>query len=112
MFVQMRRTVVTEGNSESVVKRFGKEGIIEKQEGFIDLSVMVKKARRGEEEVIILIRWESEAHWKQWETSEEHLAGHRANRGKPRPEYVISAETGLYEVKALKAHRGHTVKEV
>lgn len=67
MFVQMRKTVVKEGNAEQVVKRFGGEGIIEKQEGFIDLSVMVKKVRRGDEEVIVMINWESEAHWKQWE---------------------------------------------
>lgn len=25
-----------------------------------------------------MIRWESEEAWKNWETSEEHLAGHRA----------------------------------
>lgn len=53
MFVQMRKTVVKEGNAEQVVKRFGGEGIIEKQEGFIDLSVMVKKVRRGDKEVIV-----------------------------------------------------------
>lgn len=105
MYVQIRKTVVTEGNSEHVVNRFGKEGSIEKQDGFIDLSVMVKKPRRGEEEVIILIRWESEEQWKKWETSEEHLAGHRANRGKPKPEYVIRAENDYYKVKALKKHR-------
>ncbi|WP_285768419.1 antibiotic biosynthesis monooxygenase [Peribacillus sp. SI8-4] len=102
MFVQMRKTVVKEGNSGQVVKRFSAEGVIEQQEGFIELSVMVKKVRRGDEEVIIMIKWESEEHWKQWEKSEVHIAGHKANLGKPKPEYIVSSEGALYEVKAVK----------
>lgn len=43
MFVQMRKTVVTEGNAEKVVERFSGKGLIEEQEGFIDATVMVKK---------------------------------------------------------------------
>ncbi len=102
MFVQMKKTVVTEGNAEQVVSKFSKEGLIEKQEGFIDLSVMVKKVRRGNEEVIVLIRWESEEYWKQWEKSEAHIAGHKGNLGKPKPDYIVETAGGLYEVKAVK----------
>ena len=102
LFIQMRKTVVTEGNSDQVVNRFSKEGLVEKQDGFIDLTVMVKKVRRGEEEVIVQIRWESEAHWKQWEKSDAHIAGYKANIGKPKPDYIVSSEGGLYEVKAVK----------
>jgi heme oxygenase (staphylobilin-producing) len=102
MFVQMKKTIVTEGNAEQVVSKFSKEGLIEKQEGFIDLSVMVKKVRRGNEEVIVLIRWESEEYWKQWEKSEAHIAGHKANLGKPKPDYIVESAGGLYEVKAVK----------
>ncbi|WP_238988149.1 antibiotic biosynthesis monooxygenase family protein [Filibacter tadaridae] len=102
MFVQMRKMVVTEGNADQVVKRFSKEGIIEKQEGFIDVNVMVKKVRRGDEEVIIMVRWESEKHWKQWEKSPEHIAGHKAKLGQPKPDYIVSSEGALYEVKAVK----------
>lgn len=102
MFVQMRKIVVTEGNSEKVVERFGGKGLVEQQEGFIDSTVMVKKVRRGDEEVVVMIRWESEEHWKQWEKSDAHIAGHKANLGKPKPEYIISSEGGLYEVKTVK----------
>ena len=102
MFVQMRKTVVTEGNAHKVIERFGKAGIIEKQEGFIDLTVLEKKVRRGEEEVVVMIRWESEAHWKQWEKSDEHIAGHKAKLGQPKPDHIISSEGGLYEVRAVK----------
>lgn len=102
MFVQMRRTVVTEGNVDQVVERFRGEGIIEKQPGFIDLTVMVKQVRRGDEEVVVLIRWESEQDWKNWEKSEEHIAGHKAKLGKPVPEYIVSVEGGKYDVKAVK----------
>lgn len=76
--------------------------MIEKQEGFIELSVMVKKVRRGDEEVIILIHGKSEDYWKMWEKSEAHIAGHKAKLGKPKPEYIISSEGGLYDVKVSK----------
>lgn len=102
MFVQMRKTVVTEGNAEKVVARFSGEGIIEKQPGFVDLTVMVKQVRKGDEEVVVLIRWESEADWKNWEKSPEHIAGHKAKLGQPKPDYIVSAEGSKYEVKAVK----------
>jgi len=102
MFVQMRKMVVAEGNSEKVVERFGGKGLIEQQEGFIDATVMVKKVRRGDEEVVVMIRWESEEYWKQWEKSEAHIAGHKAKLGKPKPDYIINSEGGLYEVKTVK----------
>jgi len=102
MFVQMRRIVVTEGNADQVVNRFSKPGIIEEQEGFIDSTVMVKKVRRGEEEVVVQIRWESEEFWKKWEKSDAHIAGHKAKLGQPKPEYIIHSEGALYEVKAVK----------
>ena len=57
----MKTITVTEGNSDQVVNRFGGEGIIEKQDGFIDLTVMVKKVRRGNEEVVVMTSWESES---------------------------------------------------
>ncbi|MBD1371010.1 antibiotic biosynthesis monooxygenase [Hazenella sp. IB182357] len=103
MYVQIKKIKVTEGNAELFVQRFSKEGIIEKQDGFVDLQVMVKKTRK-EEEVIIMVRWESYDLWKKWETSEEHLAGHRANRGKPKQDYVISSENAYYDLKVNKKH--------
>ncbi|PFY32323.1 antibiotic biosynthesis monooxygenase [Bacillus toyonensis] len=103
MFIETKTFTVKEGTSNIVVERFTGEGIIEKFEGFIDLSVLVKKVRRGDEEVVVMIRWESEEAWKNWETSEEHLAGHRAGRGKPKPDHIINVEHGVYYVKSLKA---------
>ena len=50
MFAQMGKVVVTEGNAEQVVKRFGGKGIL----------------------------------------------------GKPKPDYIVSSEGGLYEVEAVK----------
>ena len=43
MFVMLRKMIVTEGDAEQVVNRFSSEGIIEKQEGFVDLTVMQEK---------------------------------------------------------------------
>ncbi|MED4015699.1 antibiotic biosynthesis monooxygenase [Sutcliffiella cohnii] len=102
MFIQLRKTVVTEGNADKVIERFSKPGIIEKQEGFIDATVMVKKVRRGDEEVIVQIRWESEEHWKQWEKSDAHIAGHKAKLGQPKPDYIVHSEGGVYNVVTVK----------
>jgi heme oxygenase (staphylobilin-producing) len=103
MFIETKTFTVKESTSNIVVERFTGEGIIEKFEGFIDLSVLVKKVRRGDEEVVVMIRWESEEAWKNWETSEEHLAGHRAGRGKPKPDHIIKVEHGVYYVKSSKS---------
>ena len=107
MFVQIKRMVVTEGNADKVVERFGakKDGpsLLEQQPGFIDKQVLVKKVRRGDEEVLIMVRWESEEAWKNWEKSPEHIAGHKSkikeHGGKPpRPEYILNMEHGNYTV--------------
>ncbi|SDE53567.1 heme oxygenase (staphylobilin-producing) [Priestia aryabhattai B8W22] len=110
MFVQLRRLTVTEGNSDQVVDRFSKAGIIEEQEGFVDLKVLLKQVRRGEEEVIILVTWESEDYWKQWEKSDAHIAGHKAKCNQSKPEYIINTEVGKYEVRAIKKAVGNNHK--
>ncbi len=68
----------------------------------MDLTILEKKVRSGEEEVLILIKWESEEHWKQWEKSDAHIAGHKARIGQPKPDYILSSEAGKYEIKAVK----------
>lgn len=67
MFVQLRKMTVKEGFADKVIERFSAEGIIEKQEGLIDVTVLEKNVRRGDEEVVVMIRWESKDRWKQWE---------------------------------------------
>jgi heme oxygenase (staphylobilin-producing) len=105
VFVETKNLIVKEGTSDLVVERFKREGAVEKSEGFIDLSVLVKRSKKGEEEVIIMIRWESREAWKKWELSEAHLEGHRQARGKPKPDYIISSSHHLYDVKAFKSGR-------
>jgi len=106
MFVQLRTMTVRSGHADQVVARFGKEGAIEASPGFIDLSVMVRRGKGAEEEeVVVMVRWESEEAWKNWEKSEAHLAGHRERRGQPAPDYLIASSHGLYDVKALKRPR-------
>ena len=102
MFVQMKKFIVTEGNSDKMVERFSKKGILQEQEGFVEQTIMVKKVRRGDEEVIVQTKWESEEKWKQWEKSDAHIAGHKARLGKPKPEHIISSEGSVYEVKVVK----------
>ncbi|WP_207953162.1 antibiotic biosynthesis monooxygenase [Paenibacillus agricola] len=102
MFVQSRRMIVTEDHADELVERFSKAGILEEQEGFIDSTVMVKKANRGDEEVMVLVRWESEQNCKEWQKSEVHIAGHKAKLGKPKPDYLIHTEFSSYEIKSIK----------
>lgn len=99
----MRQITVQVGNADQVVEKFSQPGPVQEMEGFIDMTVMVKRTRREEEEdVILMARWESEEAWKKWEKSDIHIQGHRENRGKPTPEYVISSEHGIYDVKKVK----------
>lgn len=102
MFIITRNIIVKEGTSQKVIDRFSKEGAIEKSPGFIDISILVKKVRRGDEEVLLLIRWESEEAWKNWEKSPEHIEGHRKNIGKPKPDHILSSTSAKYELKAVK----------
>ncbi|MFD2445363.1 antibiotic biosynthesis monooxygenase family protein [Bacillus sp. CGMCC 1.16607] len=100
MFYQIKKIVVKEGFSDQIVDRFSKKGGLQGQmPGFIDKQVLVKKARRGDEEVLVIVRWESEEAWKNWEKSPEHIAGHKANRGVAKPEFVIETSQDVYEVK-------------
>lgn len=98
MFYQIKRIVVKEGFSDQVVERFSKRGgLMEQQSGFLDKQVLVKKVRRGDEEILVVVRWESEQDWKNWEKSPEHIAGHKAKRGTEKPEYIVESSQDLYE---------------
>lgn len=102
MFVQMKRIVVKEGFSDLVLNRFSGEGKLEKQPGYIDRTVLKKNVRRGDEEVIIYVRWESETDWKNWEKNPEHIAGHKANLGKPKPDHILESFQNTYYVHAVR----------
>ncbi len=106
MFIETLTITVKEGFSDQVVQRFSREAAVEKSPGFVDLSVLVKRARKGEEEVVVLIRWDSEGSWKQWEVSEPHLEGHRREREHGKPDFVLSSKSSVYKVKAVKYPQG------
>ncbi len=76
-----------------------KGGLLTQQPGFLGKQVLVKKVRRGEEEVMVMAQWESEEDWKNWEKSPEHIAGHKAKRGAEKPEYIVETSQDLYYVK-------------
>ncbi|WP_010273259.1 antibiotic biosynthesis monooxygenase family protein [Paenibacillus senegalensis] len=106
MLIQTRTIIVKAGHTEEVIERFSQPGgPMTKIPGFIDLSVAVKKLRKRdaeEEEVLILVRWESEEAWKAWEKSPEHIAGHRNKNSQEKPDYLISTTVNMYEVKTVK----------
>lgn len=108
MFIMTRTILVEKGNSDKVVARFSGEGPMDNMDGLVDISVMVNTKSKEQEEVVVVIRWESQEAWKNWEKSDAHIQGHKENRGKQPPEYVLSTKVKLYEgevVKRGKAYR-------
>ncbi len=51
---------------------------------------------------MVIIRWESEEAWKNWEKSPEHLQGHRDSRGQTPPDYILDTVVHMYDVKAVR----------
>jgi len=103
LLIQTRTIVVQKGFSEQVVERFTQESPMDSMEGLLDKTIMVnKRNKEDQEEVVVMIRWESVDAWKNWEKSDAHIQGHRENKGKPTPEFVISTTVNMYEVKSVK----------
>lgn len=103
MLIQTRKILVEKGNAGKVVASFGETSVLERMPGLLDITVMVNKRSKENEEVVVMIRWESEEAWKNWEKSPEHIAGHRNSKGQSPPEYIISTDVGMYEVKTIRA---------
>ncbi|MCM3781474.1 antibiotic biosynthesis monooxygenase [Neobacillus mesonae] len=107
MLIQLRAITVKEGFSDKIVERFGKPGgPMTEIPGFIDRSVMVKKNRKKDEdveEVVVMIRWESEEAWKTWEKSPAHIEGHRNSRNQEKPDYLLETKVSMYDVKGFTA---------
>lgn len=104
MLVQMRTITVKAGFAGQVAERFGRpDHPMADIPGFIDLSVMVKKARKAEEQeqVVVVVRWESEEAWKTWEKSPAHIEGHRNSRNQEKPDYLLDTTVSMYEVKSV-----------
>lgn len=102
MMIQTRTFTVEKGNSDKVVERFSAPGALEEMEGLIDISVSVNKKSKEQEEVLVLIRWESEEAWKNWEKSDAHIQGHRNSRGQEKPAYILGVNVNMYDVKTVK----------
>jgi heme oxygenase (staphylobilin-producing) len=102
VFIQMRSILVETGNSQTVVDNFSKEGHIDGMEGLIDIHIMVNRKAKDSEEVVIMIRWESEEAWKNWEKDPVHIAGHRNRRNEEGPTYIIDSSVNMYNVHKIK----------
>ncbi|GGG72919.1 antibiotic biosynthesis monooxygenase [Paenibacillus radicis (ex Gao et al. 2016)] len=99
MLIQTRTITVQPGNADKVIERFSQPGPLDGREGLIDRTIMVNKRTKEQEEVVVIIRWESEDAWKSWEKSPEHIQGHRDKRDQTKPEYIIETVVNMYEVK-------------
>ncbi|WMT41656.1 antibiotic biosynthesis monooxygenase [Paenibacillus sp. D2_2] len=102
MFIMTRTMLIEKGNSDKVIERFSQPGPMDEMEGLIDISVMVNKKSKEQEEVVTVIRWESEEAWKNWEKSPAHIEGHRQKKGQQPPSYIISTSVNLYNADVVK----------
>ncbi|OXS59929.1 antibiotic biosynthesis monooxygenase [Cohnella sp. CIP 111063] len=102
MLIQTRTIAVQKGNADKVVERFSQEGVLDEREGLIDITVMTNKRSKDIDEVVVIIRWESEEAWKNWEKSPEHIQGHRNSKGQTPPDYVISTTVNMYDVNKVR----------
>ncbi len=106
MLIQTRTIVIQPGHADQVAERFTQESPLDTMEGLVDKTIMVNRKKQDHEEVVVMIRWASVEDWKNWEKSDAHIQGHRDNRGKTPPEFVISTTVNMYEVKAVKEGKG------
>lgn len=102
LFIQTRTIVVEKGNSDKVVSRFSGESPLDNMEGLIDISIMVNRKSKEHEEVIVVIRWESQDAWKNWEKSDAHIQGHRDKKSQQPPSYIISTVVNMYDAEIVK----------
>ncbi|WP_336760048.1 antibiotic biosynthesis monooxygenase [Paenibacillus sp. USHLN196] len=106
MLIQTRSIIVKKGNSDKIVERFSGPTPVVDMPGLIDFSVMVNKKNAENEEVMVIIRWESEEDWKNWEKSDVHIKGHREKRTQEKPDYLISTTVNMYQVQTVKTGSG------
>ncbi|MNB91324.1 Heme-degrading monooxygenase HmoA [compost metagenome] len=102
MLIQTRSIVVEKGYSSQIIEKFSAPGALEEMPGLIDISIALNKKGKDSEEVLIMIRWESEDAWKNWEKSDAHIQGHRNSRGQEKPSYILSTAVNMYEVQKVK----------
>ncbi|WP_310144557.1 antibiotic biosynthesis monooxygenase [Paenibacillus amylolyticus] len=106
MLIQTRSMIIQKGYSDQVVERWSGPSPIMEMPGLIDFSVMVNKRNKEQEEVLVIIRWESEEAWKNWEKSDVHIKGHREKKSQEKPDYLISMTVNMYEVQTVKSGSG------
>lgn len=108
MFVMTRTIEVEKGYSDQVVSRFSEESPMHEMDGLIDVSVMVNKKSKEIDEVVVIIRWESQEAWKNWEKSDAHIAGHRNRQGQQPPSYILNTTVNLYDAQVVKKGKAYS----
>lgn len=102
MFVMTRTMIVEKGNSDKVLARFSAESPIDQMEGLVDISVMVNRKSREQEEVVVVIRWESQEAWKNWEKSDAHIQGHKNSQEQQPSAFILSTTVNMYDAQVVK----------
>ncbi|MEO3946385.1 antibiotic biosynthesis monooxygenase [Gorillibacterium sp. CAU 1737] len=97
MMIQTRTVTVKAGYAEKVIERFSGSMAVDGMEGLIDRTILVNRKKKDEEEVVMMIRWESIEAWKNWEKSDVHIQGHREKKEKPADDSILSVSVHMYD---------------
>ncbi len=96
MFIECKTITVTPGNSQIMIDKFSGSGLLQEQKGFVEKTVL-KRVRKGDtEEVVVMIKWESQQDFTNWKKSDAHKAGHSSN--KKRADFIVDVKLDTYTV--------------
>lgn len=109
MFIQLRTITVKEGFAAKLAEDYAQPGHIDTMPGLIDRTVMVSARSKDQEDVVVMIRWESQDDWKNWEKDPVHIAGHRNKKNVEKPDYMLDFSVKMFHTKAV--FEGTHVKE-
>lgn len=99
MFIEQKTIKVKQGFADQMIEKFSSAGAMQSKEGFVECLIMKGIKNEENEEIVITVKWDSQASFTKWKTSDEHKAGHQ---NKPKQDFVISGEVKLFEVKTVK----------
>lgn len=104
MYIVTNSVRVKKDQAHLLVERFNKTGVVETMPGFLGLEVQVaQKLKKDYDVVNVVTKWESEAAFQNWVTSDafKEAHAHRGDKGGI-PEFVIDNHVHYYDVKVVR----------
>lgn len=94
MFLEQKSITVAPGAGQSLAERFAHAEVVARQPGFIRVESGVSIGSANEE-VIVLIYWDSKESFLNWKKSDDHIKGHK---DRPKNDAVIASHSHQFEL--------------